>query len=261
MPVRVDDLEGYLDQVTRSVQGILGPSLVGLYLHGSAALGSFVAGTSDIDLLAVVGDLPPAAALASLGEALHPDVISHPSPLDLHVVTGASLNALEPRWEAWYSSHPVWGEFRIVLQATDDLDLFLVFEVCRRQGRALIGPPAARVFPAIPLPSLLKAADANLAAWQAFERFWLPEEAVLTACRAWYLAERGVVVGKREAGEWARSQRGASLVIADALARREGAAVQVPEEKARLLLEEVRERIREKAQLMAGGGSSRAGHR
>lgn len=61
--------------------------------------------------------------------------------------------------------------------------------------------------------------------------------------------KRGVVVGKREAAEWARSQRGASSVIADALARREGAAVQEPEEKARRLLEEVRERIREKAHL------------
>lgn len=125
--MRVDDLESYLDRVTRSVTDILGESLVGLYLHGSAALGSFTPGKSDIDLLAVVEETPDPSRLGRLGEALHPDVIAHPSPLDLHAVTRESLRSLEPCWEAWFSSHPAWGEFRTVLQRTEDRDLFLVF--------------------------------------------------------------------------------------------------------------------------------------
>lgn len=250
MPVRADDLETYLNHVVGLVNQVLGESLVGLYLHGSAVLGSFAPGKSDIDLLAVLGETPDPPRLGQLGEALHPDVIAHPSPLDLHVVTQETLRSHEPRWEAWFSSHPAWGEFRVVLDPTEDRDLFLAFHICRRQGRALVGPPPEELFPEVPLRHLLQAADANLTFWQALDHFWLPEEAVLTACRAWYLVERGVVAGKREAGEWAKDRWEGSTVIADALARWQGAEVIVSQEEARRLIQAVRDRLQERAETL-----------
>lgn len=44
-------LESYVEQCC----GILGNDLVGVYLHGSAAMGCFDGRVSDLDLLIVVG--------------------------------------------------------------------------------------------------------------------------------------------------------------------------------------------------------------
>lgn len=162
-------MERHLGEIARVVQTHLGQQLVGLYLHGSAASGSFSSVKSDIDLLAVVQARPSTKTLMTLGKALDPKTMSHPFPLDLHIVIEAKVGSPNPRWEAWYGSHAAWGEFRTELEGADDRDLFLMFEVCRRYGRTLIGPEATSMFLPVPLSKLLLAADDNLAMWESFE--------------------------------------------------------------------------------------------
>lgn len=232
-------LQEYLHEVTAVVQPSLQP-LVGLYLHGSLALDRFTPGKSDIDLLVVVNERPAMSELEQLGCRLNPQALTHPAPLDLHVVVTPSLTASTPRWEAWYSTHPAWGGFRTDLEGAWDQDLFLMFEITRQHGSALVGPPPVTVFPQVPLERLLAAADDNLGMWESLAEFWLPEEAVLTACRAWYLAERGRVVSKLEAAEWARVRWNESAVVADAILKRKGGDVKVSEPEARRLLGHVR---------------------
>lgn len=56
--------------------------LVGLYLHGSLALGRFAEGVSDLDLLAVVGRrMPRAERLAVASDMLDAD--RRPCPLEM----------------------------------------------------------------------------------------------------------------------------------------------------------------------------------
>lgn len=50
------DTQGVLDQAVDLFKEELGDNLVGIYLHGSLAMGCFNPDTSDIDLLLVVAD-------------------------------------------------------------------------------------------------------------------------------------------------------------------------------------------------------------
>jgi predicted nucleotidyltransferase len=58
-----------LDELTASLVELCGSSLVGLVVHGSAVRGGWSEGTSDVDLIVVLGD-DSEALLAAIGPAL-----------------------------------------------------------------------------------------------------------------------------------------------------------------------------------------------
>ena len=47
----------FAEQLAQAVMDSMSPALVGLYLHGSPALGDIVSGRSDVDLCVVVSEL------------------------------------------------------------------------------------------------------------------------------------------------------------------------------------------------------------
>ena len=49
----VAELDEYVVEVGRRLSTAVGEDLVGVYLHGSAAMGAFVPSRSDVDILAV----------------------------------------------------------------------------------------------------------------------------------------------------------------------------------------------------------------
>src|SRR5215208_1052596 len=59
-----------LGSIREAIEAATGPSLVGLYLFGSLATNDFDAAASDIDLLAVLADVP-SARLASPLRRMH----------------------------------------------------------------------------------------------------------------------------------------------------------------------------------------------
>lgn len=58
-----------LDELTKTLVEVCGPSLVGLVVHGSAVRGGWSDGTSDVDLIIVLND-DSEALLAAIGPAL-----------------------------------------------------------------------------------------------------------------------------------------------------------------------------------------------
>ncbi len=50
----MSDTEAYLAELTRRIAAALGEGLVGVYLMGSAAMGAYVPGVSDLDVWALV---------------------------------------------------------------------------------------------------------------------------------------------------------------------------------------------------------------
>jgi len=85
----------YAAMVGGRLRDVLGPDLVGVYLHGSAVLGGWHPHVNDVDLLAVVvGPLEQAAKTAVAGRLIEP---TPPCPaargLDLHVVAAAAVRA------------------------------------------------------------------------------------------------------------------------------------------------------------------------
>src|SRR5205823_9203736 len=115
------------------------------------------------------------------------------------------------------------------------------FAVLREQGRALVGPPPATLFPQIPRALLLRSFAGELG-WA--EEHASPSYQVLNACRALRFLEEDVLCSKLEGAEWAR-RRGLWPALLDAAAdyRRGCTEAQPSAELALEFLRDVRWRL------------------
>ena len=107
--------------------------VVGVYVHGSAVLGDWIPGRSDVDLLVVVTDAPPNGVEASVVAAGAASVPRAPWPVIVHVTTAPP------------DRKTVFGA-----SDTGDPDLILHYAVTRDAGWSAFGPRPETVVGAIP---------------------------------------------------------------------------------------------------------------
>jgi hypothetical protein len=217
-------LDAYLGKVAAVLARALGPALVGLYLHGSGALGGWSAERSDVDLLGVVARrLGRRAKQVAAARLLHP-ALACPGRrgLELSLVTAAVATAppRRPPFELHVSTAPPAPTSHLGGPGATDPDLLLYLAVCRRSGVAVRGAPPAEVLAEPPRAWLLEQAAAELR-W-AVEHGSFADR-VLNGCRAWRLLEDGALCSKVDGGEWAR-RRVADPVVDAALAAQRGLA-------------------------------------
>jgi streptomycin 3"-adenylyltransferase len=218
-------LDAYLQQVAAGLARALGPTLAGLYLHGSAALGGWSAERSDVDLLGVVArPLGRRAKQVAAARLLHPALVCPAAGgLELSLVT-AAVAADPPRrppFELHVNTGPEGAGHHLGGPGAVDPDLLLYFEVCRRSGVAVRGAPPAEVFASPPRAWLLEQAAEELR-WALQNRGFTYR--VLTACRAWRLLEDGELCSKLDGGEWARRRLVDPALVDAALAAPRGRA-------------------------------------
>jgi hypothetical protein len=184
--------ETQLDGLVEDVRDVVGEDLVGVYLHGSLALGCFNPALSDIDVLVVTKRALTPGQRQALGRvlcrsgrveisflaapSLHP--WRHPAPYDLHF-TGSDGNMLGP------------GE---------DHDLAAHVTVTRHAGVALLGPPPADVFPEVPWEDYEDSLRRDLA--------WSRDRAtelygVLGPARIWATLSTAEIHSKESGAAWA----------------------------------------------------------
>jgi len=212
-----------------------GASLVAVYLHGSAVLGGWTPGRSDIDVLIVVSDDTDEASADSMVNAIIgaepelPSAESSPPALETSIVAAAAARYPKPPWP--FRRHVVTQPVepaRVVLpgQGQGDRDLLMHYAVCRVAGYAALGPPPRDLIGIV--------ARAELLAYLADELIWglanAPERyAVLNACRALVYLHDGAIVSKMAGGEAVLRQRtGPTDVITRALAQQRGAEPDQP---------------------------------
>lgn len=192
------------DAVVRAVLGELGAG-AGVYLHGSAALGGWLPGQSDVDLLVVVEAEPPADRLEAFAKA----VCDAPgSPVELSVVTAGLVRSPEPPWPFLLHVNRSPDAVRVVFGAEHrgDPDLLMHCAVTRAAGVALCGPPAAEVFGDAPRDVVRRYLIEELE-WglrEASEHY-----VVLNACRALAYDQEGWFLSKQDGATWARYRLGA----------------------------------------------------
>jgi Domain of unknown function (DUF4111) len=208
-PMADAPIAAYLERLSARTAGVLGDSLVGVYLHGSAVLGGFARQRSDLDLLVVAAGPLDARAKGRLAAELSPEAMPCPAErgLELSVVTlaAALAPAAEPRFGLHLASAGPGGPARVVdgRDRPGDPDLLLHFAVCREHGRPLSGPPPPEVFAPVRRAWLLRGMEREL----AWAREHAPAEyQVLNACRAWRFAEENVLCSKLDGGRWARDR-------------------------------------------------------
>jgi hypothetical protein len=212
-------LGAYPATVAAGLTRVLGPVLVGLYLHGSAAMGGWSAERSDVDLLGVVARPLDRRAKREVSARLHHPSLVCPAPagVELSLVTAAV--AADPPRRPPFELHVSTGpspQTHLGGPAAADPDLLLHFAVCRRAGVAVAGPDPVQVFAEPPRAWLLERAAAELR-WAVRHGDFAYR--VLNACRAWRYLEDDVLGSKAEGGRWAR------LRLADAELPGDGALV------------------------------------
>ncbi len=227
-----DDPRGYAAALTERLAGACGGMLVAAYLHGSAALGGWVAQHSDVDMLFVVademtpdvvttaGEILLAAGADCPGSGLECSLVTAeaarrpaaPWPFVVHVASGAgqrSASGAEGNSasgagqqsatgaEGQGTSAPRERTLHLGKESAGDPDLIMHYAVCRAAGITLLGPP--------PLDSIGPVDRAIVLGYLADELGWglanAPEcYAVLNACRALAFLGDGRIVSKVAGG-------------------------------------------------------------
>jgi len=210
---------------------VSGGVLQAAYLHGSAALGGWVPGRSDVDMLFVVVDDISGAAATRIGEVLGEGAGDCPGrELECSVVTVAQARRPAPPWP--FVRHVTAGPGkpgRTVspdARSPGDSDLLMHYAVCRAAGWPVCGPPPRDLIGAVPRRAILD--------YLAGELGWgighAPEAyAVLNACRAQVYLTDHKIVSKIAGGEAVLSRgTGPAQVIERALAQQRGSEPDQP---------------------------------
>lgn len=205
------DIRQYLVRIAAALGEVLGDKLIGLYVHGSLATGSFHRERSDIDLLAVTDrKLTPAVReatarmLVRLSDArpTHGDIevsviaeeyaraFSHPLPYEVHY-----SSVLHERIRR--------GAMDFAQEETS-VDLAANVVDVRERGVTLLGPPAESLFGPVPWHAFVNALDADFQ-WARSHVNDMPVYAVLGACRVLHgaTARTMTALNKDEAATWA----------------------------------------------------------
>ena len=195
--------------VARSRQ-ILGNTLAGIYLHGSAVMGCFNPDKSDLDLLVVVNgpvsddvkkefmDMVVALNDSAPARGIELSVVTrdvctpfvYPTPFDLHFSV-AHLN--------WYRNDP--HDYITKMKGTDK-DLAAHCTIIRSRGQCLYGAPIEEIFAEVPSGDYMDSIWNDIA--EAVDEI-CDNTMYLTLNLARVLAykEAGLVLSKKEGGEWA----------------------------------------------------------
>ena len=194
------------------VEGVLGDSIIGIYLFGSAVVGGLKR-DSDVDILVAVSDPPTfeqrkalVSQLMSVSGAIgNPQAIR---PLELTVMTVSDVVPWQfpPRAEFVYGE---WlrEEFEAgsVPEPVRDPDLAIVLKKVIDNSLPLYGTDAANLFEPVPLPDIRMAIRDSLPNLLA-ETTGDERNVVLTLSRMWLTAATGDIAPKDTAAHWAEKK-------------------------------------------------------
>ena len=201
------EIETYLAEVVARLRAGVGDRLVGAWLFGSAALGDFDPGTSDLDVQVVTTVRLARTEREDLAVRLsHPALACPVRGLELVIYAREDLvDPLGPAFQLNLNTGPGMDQ-HVAYEPSEDPRFWFVLDVAigREAGRPLAGPPPAEVFPELPAP-LVRAALQQALAWFAAND---PRggQAALAAARAWAWAEDGRWLAKGPAAVWLTSR-------------------------------------------------------
>ena len=189
---------------------ILQDNLAGVYLHGSAVMGCFNPRKSDLDFIIVVkkpltdavkrtymemvvqyNALGPAKGIEMsvvLRDVCKPFV--YPTPFELHFSAG-HLD--------WYKRDP--DDYIRRMNGTDK-DLAAHFTIINKRGRCLCGTPIKEVFAEVPSGDYMDSIRFDVEEAEE-EITQYPMYLTLNLARVLAYKEEGLVLSKKEGGEWA----------------------------------------------------------
>lgn len=198
-----------LDKLVKYICNIFENNLVGIYLHGSMAMGCFNPMKSDVDILVIVekavtdlqkkmfmevimtlNDSAPTKGIEmSLVRCEYCKKFVYPTPFDLHFSV-MHLN--------WYKNNP--EEYIEKMNGTDP-DLAAHFVITKNRGIVLYGKAISEVFGEIPMEAYLDSIKRDIMGAED-EIIGNPIYIILNLCRVSAYIQHRLVLSKKEGGEW-----------------------------------------------------------
>jgi hypothetical protein len=205
----IDPTGRYLEALAARLREVLRDRLRGVYASGSVALGAFVEGRSDVDVIAVIGGRPGEAELRELAAACSHSALPCPArKLELVVYDAVTAAAGRPDWLLNLNTGAGMDDHVGLDPSAEPRHWFVLdLALASEHGIALAGPPARETFEAPPLEAV-RAAQADAVAWYAHNE---PGPGVLAAAaRAWFWEDTGRFASKAEALRWACAHLGSA---------------------------------------------------
>lgn len=199
------DVRAVLDRLSTDQARVLGSALVGRYLFGSVATGSYLEGISDVDTVTILRDDPNEAQFESLAE-LHGriswDLPTWKDRVEVVYLTSEALVAslVRPARAARISPGEPFDRIHI------DRAWLIDWYRLRVDGVVLEGPAIGTIVPPIEHAEYVEAVRLHLLAWPPIEESPFLGElayAILSMCRGLRTVRLGEPGSKTEAARWA----------------------------------------------------------
>lgn len=201
--------QGILDGIVSKSKEIIEEKLVGIYLHGSMAMGCFHSDKSDIDVIMVIEDdisdtqkimlmrqivylnqqAPPKGLEISIVKREHCNPFIYPTPFELH---------FSPMHLPCFKENP---QDYVEKMKGEDIDLAAHFTIIRNYGVVLWGEKIENIFAPVPKQNYLESicADIENATEDILEQ---PIYITLNLCRVLAFVREGLYLSKEQGGNW-----------------------------------------------------------
>lgn len=235
------DVATFGEEVARRLRAILADELVGVWFVGSIALGGYVPGESDIDIVAVSARLVPDATRHAITAAIADATTQCPTrglELTLYRRDIAATTSDGAAFEVNANGGPRMDTtLRVTPDGQPGFWYVLDRAIAHRCGVVIDGPSPAAVFADVPRQQLLDAMLESMRWHRAHERATL--YSVLNAARAWRFAEDDVLGSKLDGATWARTRWRDPALIDAAVDLRHGRPARLDEGDVDALLDHV----------------------
>lgn len=202
----INQVQEHLDKFTAIFVEEVRENLVGIYLHGSLAMGCFNPARSDIDLLVVVKEKMPVSSIKQVKSKILSLREEMTNGLEFSVIMESHLThfVYPTPFEFHYSDfhrEKYIADDNYLCGGYEDADLASQIAVAYQRGMTLHGQPLAERYPPIEnryyLASILH--DIECASVDIITN---PMYITLNLCRVLYFIKEGKITSKREGGEW-----------------------------------------------------------
>jgi len=208
---RYKEVNDLIQRLLKEVKCVLGEQFIGMYIHGSLAVGDFNPKNSDVDFLVVTKEMVTEDLFCSL-KKIHEKIIAEGNKLAKRLegsyVSKEFLLSKEPPKKP----RPYVNESEFCLEHYGYEWLIEQYTI-RENGIVIEGPNPKDIINPISSAELKKASLKLLNSW------WAPiiielsplrdchyqTYAVLTMCRILYMFDRGAIVSKKVSAKWALS--------------------------------------------------------
>lgn len=207
--IKYNDVSSIVQLLLNEVKKVLKSQFIGMYIHGSLAIGDFNIYSSDIDFFVVTKDVVSKDLFIAL-EEMHKHIVQKnnrwANRLEGSYVCKEMLKSKEP--PNIPRPYINGGEFSL---SNHGYEWIIELYTIREDGIIIEGPRPKELINPISSKELKQASLRILNEWWApmlsntsqLENCEYQAYSVLTMCRILYMVEYGAVVSKRKAGKWA----------------------------------------------------------